>query len=277
MSKGYGIHIGLNYVNPKYYDGDWDGKLSFCVKDAEAMEALVTKEKYHQTIPLYNENATRENVGRALVDMSKTCQPEDILVLTYSGHGGSLPDKNGDEEDRVDETWCLYNGHMIDDELNNLYALFQEGVRIFVISDSCHSGTVSRIQSNRIDELFTRMIKESGLIQKSMTGHQARISYLKNKAYYDAILNANKRDLSDVKASVKLLSGCQDNQKSYEGWGHGVLTERVMEVWDKGRYRGNYARFHQRIVAEMPDYQSPNLFDTGKKNPAFDAQKPFEI
>lgn len=277
MPKGYAIHIGLNFVDPQYYDGEWDGKLNFCVKDAEAMADITKSKEYTKSIPLHNENATREKVGRALIRMSEHCQPDDILVLTYSGHGGSLPDLNGDEEDKVDETWCLYNGHLIDDELNNLYAMFQEGVRIFVISDSCHSGTVTRYQPSRADALFEEMIKKSGLAQKSMSPHDARLAYLKNKAFYDTILKADKTDLSKVKASVKLLSGCQDNQKSYEGWGHGVLTERILETWDKGNYCGNYKRFHQRIVAEMPDYQSPNLFDTGKTNPGFDAQTPFEI
>ena len=42
-----------------------------------------------------------------------------------------------------DETWCIYSDRqLVDDELYSLWAQFAAGVRIFVLSDSCHSGTV---------------------------------------------------------------------------------------------------------------------------------------
>ena len=36
--------------------------------------------------------------------------------MSYSGHGGQTPDLNGDEPDRKDETWCLHDGQLIDDD-----------------------------------------------------------------------------------------------------------------------------------------------------------------
>jgi hypothetical protein len=57
---------------------------------------------------------------------------------------GTLPDLNGDEEDFTDETWCLFDGQIVDDELYSLYAKFAKGVRILIFSDSCHSGTVAK-------------------------------------------------------------------------------------------------------------------------------------
>jgi hypothetical protein len=53
-------------------------------------------------------------------------------------------DVTGDEEDQLDETWCLYDGQLIDDELYLELSKFAEGVRILVLSDSCHSGTMIR-------------------------------------------------------------------------------------------------------------------------------------
>ena len=32
--------------------------------------------------------------------------PEDMFLITYSGHGGSVVDLSGDEPDFRDETWC---------------------------------------------------------------------------------------------------------------------------------------------------------------------------
>ena len=66
-------------------------------------------------------------------------------MLSYSGHVGKLPDQNSDEIDKTDETWCLYDRQFVDDELNNYLAGFKDGVSIVVLSDSCQSGTVTRI------------------------------------------------------------------------------------------------------------------------------------
>ena len=62
-------------------------------------------------------------------------------MLSDSGHGGQVPDKNDDEPDAQDETWCLYDGELLDDETYSLLSELSEGVRILVFSDSCHSGT----------------------------------------------------------------------------------------------------------------------------------------
>src|SRR5678815_3771458 len=68
----------------------------------------------------------------------------DLYFLSYSGHGGQVPDVTGEEDDKKDETWCLFDGQLIDDELYYELSRFGEGVRILVLSDSCHSGTVTR-------------------------------------------------------------------------------------------------------------------------------------
>ena len=39
MLKGMSVHVGLNYVDPRYYEG-WDGKLVACVNDAFSMEEI---------------------------------------------------------------------------------------------------------------------------------------------------------------------------------------------------------------------------------------------
>ena len=64
---------------------------------------------------------------------------------TYSGHGGQVDDVNGDEDDALDETWVLWDRQLIDDELFSLWSQFAPGVRITMLSDSCHSGTVLRM------------------------------------------------------------------------------------------------------------------------------------
>ena len=63
--------------------------------------------------------------------------------------------------------------------------------------------------------------------------------------------------------SVILISGCQDNQTSMDGDHNGAFTEQLLQVWNHGAFKGNYAKFHAAIKARMPRTQTPNLFTLG--------------
>nr|WP_304521779.1 caspase family protein [Bacillus toyonensis] len=74
------------------------------------------------------------------------------FFVSYSGRGGQNRKRN-DETDGFDETRCLYDGQFTDDELYSLWHLFKEDVRIIVLSDSCHSGTVTRARFYGLNDL----------------------------------------------------------------------------------------------------------------------------
>ena len=93
---------------------------------------------------LLTKKGTRAHALAAMRQAAKRLVSGDLFFLTYSGHGGQVPDVTGEEADKQDETWCLYDGQLIDDELYFELSRFAAGVRILVLSDSCHSGTVTR-------------------------------------------------------------------------------------------------------------------------------------
>jgi hypothetical protein len=138
----YALTIGIDKVDPGAYGG-WDGKLGGCENDCDLYQSIVapfaTKVR-----PLKTGEARRDNVRRHIAWAANNLKQGDLFIVTYAGHGGQLDDRSIDEGDGRDETWCLYDGQMPDDELFNLWSLFREGVRILIISDSCHSGTVAR-------------------------------------------------------------------------------------------------------------------------------------
>jgi Caspase domain len=143
MAKGLSLHIGLNAVDPKKYS-DRPGILTACEADAEDMQALAKKQGFTTVVRL-TKAATRNRVLADLKSAASKLKTGDIFLLSYSGHGGQVPNTGNDfEPDGSDETWCLYDGELIDDELFSALAVFAAGVRIFVLSDSCHSGTVLR-------------------------------------------------------------------------------------------------------------------------------------
>jgi hypothetical protein len=275
MAKGIALTIGLNAVDPKHYQG-WSGELNACEADAQDM-ADIAKSKGFKVKTLLTRAATRTRVISEMTAAAKALKSGDLFLLSYSGHGGQLPDKNNDEDDGQDETWCLYNGQLVDDELYALLGKFAEGVRVLVLSDSCHSGTVVKVA-------FERMLAASGLRSGSgnerprfMPPDAALRTYRKNKAFYDKILKDKKLKAPDVKASVTLISGCQDNQTSLDGDFNGLFTGTMLRVWDEGNYKKGYKAFHKAITKLMPPYQTPNYFKIGKANAKFDSQIPFTI
>ncbi|MDA3809940.1 MAG: caspase family protein [Spirochaetaceae bacterium] len=269
MSSGLSLHIGLNFVDPKHYGG-WDGKLNACEQDAADMQLLASSQGF-ETIKLSGENATRENVASTIKKAAKELNGNDIFHISYSGHGGQVPDFNNDEADGQDETWCLFDGQLIDDELKAFWTLFKKGVRIFITSDSCHSGTIIKSASRR-------SISYTDIEPRYMDDQHSLNVYLKNKPFYDDLLSKVEAvKSSDIVASVLLISGCQDNQYSYDGAFNGAFTGALKRVWNGGKFNGNYREFHKQILNLLPAYQSPNILTSGMPNINFENQKPYFI
>ena len=161
LQKGRSLHIGLNNVDTQAYQsqGFVVPQLSGCINDANAMQTLAAGQGFI-TQQLTDDQATSSEVIRFVSSYGRELEAGDFFLLTYSGHGGQVDDVNGDEDDAQDETWVLYDRMLIDDELFQLFSQFQAGVRIFMLSDSCHSGTVARMMiSKAVIEQYKQMSK----------------------------------------------------------------------------------------------------------------------
>jgi metacaspase-1 len=294
-AKGMSVHIGLNGVDPRHYAG-WGGQLFACEQDAKDMAAIATSRGIAPTL-LLTGDASRAAVLKAIRAASRRLTAGDFFLLTYSGHGGQVPDIDHDEADHRDETWCFYDGQFIDDELYLELSKFAKGVRIFVLSDSCHSGTVCRaaLTESAIDTMTAGQARP-----KWMPRDIADKTYAEHRAFYDNLQRAAARAgrgrlvepdaaLAQVRVgdrvgvavksfapAVILISGCQDNQTSMDGDHNGAFTERLLAVWNRGTFTGNYARFHATIKAGMLPTQTPNLFSLGSATP-FLAEHPFDV
>jgi hypothetical protein len=291
-ARGLSLNIGLNSVSGAHYGG-WSGPLSACEFDAKDMAALASGRGMKATT-LLTKDATRAKTLSGLRSAAKTLVKGDFFFLTYSGHGGQVPDVSGEEADKLDETWCLYDGQLIDDELYLELGKFASGVRILVLSDSCHSGTVVRAGPPAI--AATAPEQRS----KMMPPAVAMRTYEAHKAFYDklqqdvakaeggakvdpdealagvAVSTRLTKIATRFKARAILISGCQDNQTSMDGAHNGAFTGRLLTVWNRGNFDGNYATFHAHIRSGMPASQSPNLFTMGPVA-TFLKQKPFAI
>lgn len=139
---GVSVHIGVDKVDPKHYGDEF--ALSSCVNDAEKMQEIAEKIGY-DTLLLKNEEATVFNFTSFFRNAIDNLFSGDSLMISFSGHGSQVENVSIDSEsDNRDETLCFYDRMFIDDEMYALLSQLREGVRVHLVFDSCHSGTVAK-------------------------------------------------------------------------------------------------------------------------------------
>ncbi len=290
LNTGFSLHIGLNEVDKVHYGGPQT--LFGCHNDAHAMERIAEECGYRDRTVLLDKAATVRAVRDAIARAATELQAGDIFLLTYAGHGAFVPDFSGDEkDDGRDETWCLYDRQMIDDELYEGWRDFREGVRVLVISDSCHSGSILRSTATGITTMDIAADPDMRPRPRCLSDNVRRDVIGRNQALYQQVsrsLDPMSGQLGGLKGArsravnkplsctVRLLSGCQDNQTSGDGDINGLFTSRLLQVLEGG-FSDDYAGFYRKILKLMPDNQTPNHWVVGRKDPGFDGQHPFEI
>jgi hypothetical protein len=285
-ASGYSLHLGLNSVDPKGYDG-WTGKLRACENDARAMQSLATSLGYASSTLLLTEKATARAVTAEITKVAKAMQPGDIFLLTYSGHGSQVPDTNGDEAtadrgeigetaDEYDECWVLYDRMLVDDELWALWSQFPARSRIVMLSDSCNSGTVSKGATG--PWAIPQPSDRANPLSRRMPLDVEERTYETHKRTYDAIQKrVPSRSSAKVEATVALISGCMDNQESMDGRVNGAFTTQLLRVWDDGSFTGSLKQLRDLTSARMPKSQTPNYYTVGKANSRFLSAPAFRV
>lgn len=309
MGQSLSLHIGLNGVDASQYNG-WPGTLAGCVNDANAMYSIASSQGFTPT-QLLNNAATADAILTEIGKAAHALESGDTFLLTYSGHGGRVPDPTGESPDGLDDTWVAYDRQLLGHELYNLWSQFASDVRIEVYSDSCHSGTVIRdlvlgtspmsgVRSAPPDgdvgmaafktvfEAAPQALTRSGppgVLAAPGNGAQnvarAIPPLLALQLYYQHEREYRARQWSrsrgDITASVILISGCQDNQTSMDGQTNGLFTEKLLAVWNNGSFQGTLPQFHTAIVALMPAEQTPNYFTVGADDSTFTNSRPLTI
>ncbi|RSS79096.1 caspase family protein [Streptomyces sp. WAC06614] len=283
MPTGLSLHIGLNSVDPARYDG-WNGQLVACENDARDMAAIARANGFSDTLIL-TRDGTVQNITAQLREAARQLVSGDILLFTYSGHGGQMPDLTGDadvETDRKDETLVFFDRQFLDDELYKEFQAFAKGVRIVALLDCCHSGT--SIES--VQELLSPQALETQFGSSAPQQVEAAARVIPSDKQQQ-LLDRDRELYADLQRQLKknngqapdalLIGACQDNQVASDGAVNGLFTEKLLAVWDNGGFQGGYRDFHRDIQKTMPAIQSPNFYTTGAPSPVFLDQKPFTV
>lgn len=274
--KRKALIIGINYINTK-------NQLNGCINDAHNIhDFLVRQHGYNpdDIVMLTDDQTmmakvpTRANMLRAMGWLVKNAQPNDSLFFHYSGHGGQVEDKDGDEEDGLDDV--IYpidfesQGPIIDDEMHDIMVKpLAKGVRLTALFDSCHSGTV-------LDLAYTYstkgVIKEPSIWKDvGATGLQAAMAYASgNRQMLLTSLgsmvttvkngmgnNVDREKVREIKfspADIIMLSGSKDNQTSADSKVNGLATGAMSYAFVKvmtTQPQQSYLSLLQNMRSEM--------------------------
>ena len=245
-------------INDYPYEGS---DLNGCVNDAQGWAGLLTA---HYDFPsadvklLLDSQATKANVIAGLKALLAGAKTGDVLVYTNSSHGTYIADKSGDEP-KYDEAICPYDcadNLILDDELRELFAgSLPKDVHLTVISDSCFSGTVTRVAvSEFIPGLKTPDDRRVRFLSPALRGQPVLENPWK-------AMPKTKDKYPESKMKELLLSGCSDKEYSYDALiddvYHGAMTYFALKAITDAKYQITYQQLHQRLLVGLDDAGYP--------------------
>jgi hypothetical protein len=234
--------------------------LAGCVNDAHDWAEELGRRGF-AVGQLLDKDAKRAAMIQAIGDLIDNAVKGDNLVITYSGHGTWVPDSSGDEPDGRDEGLCPYDlgskGPLLDDDLHALFARRTAGVRIVLISDSCHSGSVTRGAAIDLDPGMPRIrfLPPQVWMKKATSLPAALVSVAPRGGFTRA-------------GGDLLLAGCQDTEYSWDtrfgGRPNGAFTYYALKALRDAKPT-TYQKWFDAIRAYLPTSslpQSPQIFGT---------------
>jgi len=199
--------IGINYANS-------NNDLWGCINDTKDLEELLTtKMGFDRVTVLLEEQATRKNILRALHEhcvATHLSGGDKTLFLSYSGHGASVGDLGDqDETNGKDEVMVPYDHKIIrDDEIHDAIRLCHPETNVVMLWDCCFSGTIGDL----------------------------RYRYVSGNHWVE------ENPHSTLAGRVLMLSGCDDEQLSSDGWDEkrrrfvGAMTKAFRRTLEKYEY-----------------------------------------
>lgn len=136
MPRGLSINVAAGAVS-SFRWGTRLRPLEYADVDARALADLAAARAFDAVV-LSGSQARYSAVHRAITSAAATLGAGDTFVLTFSGHGLA-----GQRRGLIQQSWCLFDDALLrfgEDGLDALLARFADGVRVFVISNCCHSG-----------------------------------------------------------------------------------------------------------------------------------------
>jgi hypothetical protein len=258
--------IGINYVGTS-------AQLAGCANDANDWAGVFEARDFGTVDLLLDAAATRAAMLEVMGAIIAETGPDDLAVVTYSGHGSWQPDRSGDEPDRRDEVLCPVDyaraGMISDDDLYRVFTAGHRWARVVFISDSCHSGSVNRL-AGPLNIEPVRRVDRPDMEPVDIPLAWRRAKFLPPAAWMpeDQVDVARRVELvpsrGKPRASALLLAACTDTQVAYDahfnGRANGAFTYAALQAL--AEQPATYRDWQRGINRRLPsvDYdQAPRL------------------
>ncbi len=255
--------IGVNQYSPQK-------PLRGCVNDAKAINSLLREVySFDETTLLIDQSVTKTTILDSLTTLLEPIPNEldGVRVFFFAGHGGRVLDVSGDEVDKIDENLCMpdydwsnTSTYILDDDLARVLekgAQASPAIRLYVLLDSCHSGTGTRdvpstLTWQDIDAVSKSILNASTPAAAGLGSDDPRLSLLcvsrvasdplevtvllKNadSTLESKYLSLGFSSINNQPDSHLLLSGCTANQTCkdvpLDGDYHGIFTYTLTKL-----------------------------------------------
>ncbi|HEU4535667.1 MAG TPA: caspase family protein, partial [Polyangiaceae bacterium] len=209
----------------------------------------------------------------------------DTFLLTFSGHGTVV--RRG-AWGGADEAWCLADCVILDDTLYQLLTHFEPNVRVWVISDSCYSGTM--VDRDGIDrDGAPRAGRPARAVRRGGAGGAPTpeasgirpILWRARDPHARRAIERGATDEAPLEAAVLCLGACREDAQTTStppskiGAPSFSFTQAAIDLWQNGNYdKTCWDYCNDLIVRWHPDPKdrpTPYWVGNGEK---FGAQKP---
>lgn len=161
------------FISVSRYESAAIPDLAGPANDMAALLALSSRMGLSDVVTLSDRKVSRSSVEQALHDLGRRSQPGDWIVLTYSGHGAQAAARTASASDGAYDQFLPLPGFdparqdpetfIVD---KDIYAWIKryvpDEVRMLLLVDSCHSGTMHRAVDPRRFGFTSRLAFRAG-------------------------------------------------------------------------------------------------------------------
>jgi uncharacterized caspase-like protein len=291
---GISIHVGVNATKAP---GISVQSLFGCENDAEDMRKLARARQFapldaNDDVTIIRDKATFENVLGKIRLAADKLVAGDTFLFTFSGHGTRRGAEDPTETDLKDETLVLHDKLLVDNVLRRrVWPKFKQGVRVVMVSDSCHSGGLAMAVTDNSESETAAVASSSGSpIDMAPSGSagagvrrsaiptpvpadwqatpkngfrvrtipesQAQQHFEMLKQFYKELRDSLPAAAPPLDATVLLLAACEEFETTKDGLPNGVFTKALLDVLSANGTQ-TYNQLKVNIRAKLQQASNP--------------------
>ncbi len=213
---------------------------------------LLAENEYHKEVKVSD---VLEAIKKFSTKGDSTLKETEFLLISFSGHGMKIPQLTPTDINDVDKvipaeaSWCFYDRPLLDDELVDVLSDFNEGVKIVIISDSCHSGFV-------IDKSYL------GLLGINISGVNLQVlekAVLKAKGFkFKDLNNSDISELNNTIINLNKPENIKKRKENIEEFQEKMFIERISKPFEEILMKEGLPKNQIDTILENLDIQQIN-------------------